>query len=172
MRILPFLLLLLAGSGFSQTSGTITIQKEQPDTNKTDTANQESVTPRPQPVRLSGLFVSDWVSDQYRSGNQVSVVQTRYYFYYAGGHEVYVFKSAGKPSKVLKALKKNPGKLAEEVGYYELEDGILYVETQSMNGNEIYRYTGEANPGKMWLGSKSMYRKKMQLDLYLSRYVQ
>ena len=165
-------------SCFAQLSGTITIQKKDTNATSTDTidvADTDTIPSDIKPKRkvyLSGLYYSDWVSDEVRTGNNVEFLQTRYFFYYTNRGDVYFFRSSGKPKKLIKAFEKNPNKYAEEVGHYEVDDGYLYIETGGLGSNKIYRYTGEANNKKMWLGMKSEYRKKTRLDLYLTKYVE
>ncbi|MBL4705258.1 MAG: hypothetical protein JKY54_12105 [Flavobacteriales bacterium] len=164
--------ILVATTFHSQTSGTITIEKF-------DTTKKDTITPPPPSadsrsklVYLNGLFYSDWVQDEIRTGNSISFKQTRYYFYCTSSGIVYFFRSSGKPKKMAKVFMNDPNKFTEEVGNYELNDGLLYIETSSLSSNQIFRYTGEANSTKMWIGVKAAYHKKVQLNLYLNKYVE
>jgi len=172
--LLTLLTIAFLTSSFSQTSGTITIGKK--DTSVTDSTVATN-TDKPKPVKptlrqINGLFYSDWVSDQIRVGNSITYKQTRYYFYVTSQGSAYFFRSSGNPKKVMKILLKNPTKLAEEAGKYELKDGILYIETGSLSDNKVYRYSGEANAKKIWIDVKSEYRKKLELDLMFNKFVE
>ncbi|MFT7611428.1 MAG: hypothetical protein ACI9J3_000371 [Parvicellaceae bacterium] len=172
--LLTLLSITVLSAAISQTSGTITIGKS--DTSGTDSIvakNTTSSTPSKAPLRhINGLFYSDWVSDQIRVGNSITYKQTRYYFYVTSQGSAYFFRSVGKPKKVMKILLKEPTKLAEEAGKYELNDGILYIETGSISDNKVFRYSGEANATKIWIDVKSEYRKKLELDLMFNKFIE
>lgn len=165
--LFTIVVLLISTNLTAQTSGTITIEK-----NDSTKADAPAKPERTAPIRLQGLFYSDWVADEVRVGNNVTFKETRYYFYCTKYGEVYFFRSVGNPKKLAKAFQKNPNKYAEEIGKYELTDGELYIQTGDLSSNKIYRYTGEANSSKIWLGMKAEYQKKVQLDLYLTKYLE
>ncbi len=159
-------LMCFASAVHAQKIGTITVKKE-----KSTESSYESADHPMKQEYMRGLFYSAKMKDERVHNPKFQFLKrsSRYYFYFLNDKEVCFFRSRKKPRHHFNHIHSIPMKLLDEIGEYEIYGGELYIEMKSVHSNQIFRYTGQANSKQIWLGSRSAYQKKMQLDVYLTK---